>query len=121
MGKKDKLAENELYKKAINLNTEIRKLNQEIRVIDETLSLIQIDRVADEVNNNTKTTPRWRKWFKVTRSSKTKEFFAEPNPYDERKISLSEPELMFLRSYKASRLEELNKEVHELSAKISED
>lgn len=123
MGKgKDKYSNNPLYQKAIYYQQQVKSLNRELAIIDEALAEIQVERISDEIRNETKTTPLWEKWFKITKKRDTKEYFAAPSYYEcEKAISLSEAEFMFLRGFKASRIEEINKQIQELSKQISED
>lgn len=122
MGKKSKVEEDSRYQRAVALNHCIRRFNQEIHTLDEMLAEIQIERVKKEVETDCKTTPFWQKLFEIKKDIKTKEYFAEPSDwYKDKGISLCEPEIIFLRSFKGKRVEELMKEVAELSAEISED
>ena len=110
------------YKKAKELYAKIKELNMEIRVIDEALCEMQLDRARAEAERNIKTTPFWHKWFEITKSQKSNSYFCEPSSYQRaNSISLCEAEFVFLRGFKSSRIQELEKEVAELSAKISED
>lgn len=119
---KRKLEKDPLYQKALYLQRQIKSLNHEIALIDEALAQIQIDRVTNEIQYNTKTTPLWGKWFAIKKSSNTNKFFAEPSSYNyEKAISISEAEFMFLRGFKQSRIDEINKQITELSRQISED
>ena len=122
MAKKKDYENDDRYQRAVALKQCIQNLNQEIHVLDEMLAEIQIERVKAEVERGYKTTPFWQKLFRITKDQKAKEFFAEPcDYYSNNKITLCEPEIIFLRSFKAKRVEELMKEVAELSAEISED
>lgn len=126
MGKKkdkyERLYEDERYQEAVALQSKIKQLNEEIRHIDEALAEMQIDRVRCEVLEERITDPFWQKLFGITKKKETKEYFAEPSTYHTDKlISLCEPELMFLRGFKAARIKDLNKQVEELSVEISED
>ncbi len=116
----EKLSENEKYQKAIKLQENITQLNEEIRVLDRILAEMQVARIKKEVSDNSKTTPFWHKFFTVKKDYKSEEYFAETG-YGYNRISLCEPEIMFLRSFKAKRVEELMKEVAALSAEISRD
>ena len=122
MRKKRNFEEDNRYQRAIGLRDCIKKLNQEIRTLDEMLAEIQIERVKREVETDCKTTPFWQKLFEIKKDPRTKEYFAEPSDwYRDKGITLCEPEIIFLRSFKEKRVEELMKEVAELSAEISED
>lgn len=122
MAKKNGYENDDRYQRAVALKQCIQKLNQEIHVLDEMLAEIQIERVKAEVERGYKTTPFWQKLFEMKKDPKTKEYFAEPSDwYKDKGITLCEPEIIFLRSFKAKRVEELMKEVAELSAEISED
>lgn len=118
---REKLSENEKYQKAIKLQNNITQLNEEIRVLDRILAEMQVNRIEKEVSDNSKTTPFWHRFFTVKKDYKSKEYFAETSSYNGNRISLCEPEIMFLRSFKAKRVEELMKEVAALSAEISRD
>lgn len=119
---KSKLNNDYRYNRAFELRDLIRDINKEIQVIDEAIAEMQIEKVKEEVKNNTRTNVLWRKFFHITKEEKTKKYFAEPSYYQkENSISLSEAELMFIRGFKQSMLEKLNEEVYELSKEINED
>ena len=121
MGKK-KVDDDPTYVKACNLNGELKKLNEEIRIIDEAISEMQMSKAAYEVRGG-KATPFFFKTFKITKKKETNEYFAEPsnNYYENRAIRLCEAEFIMLRGFKESRVAEINKQIQELSAKINED
>ena len=108
------------FKAARDLRDQLRKTNNEIRMIDETLAEMQIDRITNEISYGTKTTPFFMKWFSL-KKKKSGECYMDKYATDDNMISLCEAELLLLRGFKQGKVDEINKEIQELSKEISED
>lgn len=124
MGRKNKVDENPLYQEAVDLRDKIKVLNHEIAVINEAIAQMQVDRITHEIETGDNTSPFWVKWFRMKKrvNSNCNGFFVEEGYYGcSNSISLSEPELLFLKGYKENLIKNFNEQVSELSAKISED
>ena len=111
----------EEYIIAKQLSHDLQELYREISIIDKALAEMQIDKAEAEMGGE-KASPLWKKWFRITKKQSTKQFFAEPEGYYlDKRISLSEAELVMLRGFKQGRIDEINEEIRKLSEKINEE
>ena len=121
MGKKKTLDDYPKYKRAINLRNQLQSLNKEIQIIDEAIMEMQIEKLNAEYKYGEKTTPFWQRWFGFYRRKKDGNCCLDQNRYDKPAISLCEAELLLIKGFKQGRVDEINKEIQELSKEINED
>ena len=110
--------------RATELYNELSLLNNEIKTIDEAIAYIQVERANDEAEfKNHEASYLWRIPFDLFRNRDTKseyKCFLEQRTYrNGTSISLTVPELMFIRGFKESKVKELRKEIEELAIDIS--
>lgn len=124
MGKKQTKSsaeDNEFYQFAQNIYQSIKECNEEIRILDEAISQLQLKKIKDEVEKEKIATPFWGKKLKITTTPRYDKFFGELDEYCYGKsILLTEAEMIMLRSFKEARLKQLNEIVQKISNEVNQ-
>ena len=116
MAKKQRSPE---YIEATDLSHKLKCISADVAIIDRMLADIQIAK-AEAEEKGEKTSPLWKELFHIKQRIISKSLFAESNRYSYvGSISLTETELIMIRGFKQEQINQINKQILDLSERIS--
>ena len=107
------------YTEATELSHKLKCIYADVTIIDKMLADIQISK-AEAEEKGKKATPLWRELFHIKQRIISKSLFAESDRYSYvGSISLTETELIMIRGFKQEQINQINKQILELSERIN--